>query len=120
MKAKKKLYIQQKKRYLSNIFGTNNKPRLSIFRSNSHIYSQIIDDLNGFTLCSFSTLEFKKSLGISFKVTKKNYASLVGKIIANKAKLLGINTVTFDRGKKEYKGRIKSLAEGARSEHLKF
>ena len=98
---------------------SNGKLRLSVFRSSRHIYSQIIDDVKQITLCSSSTLdpEVKKELKSSGTV---DAAERVGKNIAIKAKKNGLETVVFDRGGYLYHGRVKSLAEGARSNGLKF
>ena len=119
-KEKKKLYIQAKKRLLRHVVGTERKPRLSVFRSNKHIYAQLIDDHNGLTLCSSSTLEITKFVANFFQINKILKAYLVGRVVANKAIKLGIGSIVFDRGEKEYKGRIKNLAEGARKESLFF
>ena len=96
-----------------------NKLRLSVFRSNKHIYCQIIDDVKQITLCSSSTLdpEIKKDLKGSSTIEA---AEKVGKDIAAKAKKIGFEKVVFDRGGYLYHGRVKSLAEGARSSGLKF
>ena len=96
-----------------------NKPRLSVFRSNKHIYCQIIDDAKQITLCSSSTLDpdVKKELKGSGTI---DAAEKVGKDIATKAKKNGFKTVVFDRGGYLYHGRVKSLAESARSNGLKF
>lgn len=90
-------------------------PRLSVFRSNSKIYAQIIDDKKGHTLISagFADLEKKKA-------TKLEQAELVGVTLAQKAKKSGIEKVVFDRGSYKYHGRIKALAEGARKGGLVF
>ena len=91
--------------------------RLSVFRSNTHIYAQLIDDINGVTLASSSSLE--KSIKDQ-KLSKKNTAEIVGKEIAKKIISKGIDKVAFDRGKYKYHGLIKILAEAARSEGLNF
>ena len=91
--------------------------RLSVFRSNSHIYAQLIDDNKGVTLASSSSLE--KSIKDQ-KLSKKNIAEIVGKEIAKKIISKGIKDVSFDRGKYKYHGLIKILADSARSEGLNF
>jgi len=96
------------------VAGTSERPRLSVFRSNKAIYAQIIDDTKGITLASASSSK------IAEKVNKVESAGLVGKMIAEKAKSAGIQTVTFDRGGYLYHGRVKSLAEGAREGGLIF
>lgn len=113
----KKLYLQQKKRYLKKIVGSSEKPRLSVFRSHKHIYAQLIDDQTGHTLAFSSTLS--KTLEI-IKSGDQKSSFLVGQELAKKAKEKQITTIVFDRGDKPYHGRIKTLAEGARNEGLIF
>ena len=91
--------------------------RLSVFRSNTHIYAQLIDDIKGVTLVSSSSTE--KSIKDQ-KLSKKNTAEIVGKEIAKKIISKGIKDVSFDRGKYKYHGLIKILADSARSEGLNF
>ena len=120
MNTKKALFNKRKLRNrLSIRKNIGNKLRLSVFRSNKHIYCQIIDDIKQITLCSSSTLdpEVKKQLKSSGTI---DAAEKVGKNIALKAKENGFETVVFDRGGYLYHGRVKSLAEGARSNGLKF
>ena len=95
----------------------SNRKRLSVFRSNNHLYAQLIDDINGITLASFSSLE--KSIKDK-KLQRKEIAELIGKNIAKKIISKGIDKVAFDRGKYKYHGLIKILAEAARSEGLNF
>jgi large subunit ribosomal protein L18 len=116
-KTQKKLYVQQKKRYLKNIVGNTEKPRLSVFRSHKHIYGQIIDDESGHTLAFSSTLN--KELGIK-NTANKEAAYIVGQDLAKQATAKDITTIVFDRGDRPYHGRIKSLAEGARDQGLIF
>jgi large subunit ribosomal protein L18 len=97
--------------------GTSQKPRLSIFRSNTDIYAQLIDDANGQTLASASSKD--KDI-VAQKGNKVEKSKLVGTAIAKKASDLGIKTVTFDRGGYLYHGRVKSVADGAREGGLKF
>ena len=120
MSTKKSLFDKRKLRNrLSIKKNIGNKLRLSVFRSNKHIYCQIIDDVKQITLCSSSTLdpEIKKDLKGSGTIEA---AEKVGKDIAAKAKKNGFEKVVFDRGGYLYHGRVKSLAEGARSIGLKF
>ena len=120
MTKKKSLFDKRKLRNrLSIKKNIGNKLRLSVFRSNKHIYCQIIDDVKQITLCSSSTLdhEVKKDLKSSGTI---DAAEKVGKDIARKAKKNGLEIVVFDRGGYLYHGRVKSLAEGARSNGLKF
>jgi len=91
-------------------------PRLCVFRSNAHIYAQIIDDVNGKTLVSASSLEKDFEAG----ETKKETAKKVGAAIAKKALEANIKSIVFDRGGYQYHGRVKELAEGAREGGLEF
>jgi large subunit ribosomal protein L18 len=118
-KKEKKLYLQKKKRYLKKIVGTIDKPRLSIFRSHSHIYAQLIDDTRACTLTSCSTLE-KTFLTAEISPATKLAAFEIGKIVAKRAISKEIKVITFDRGSKPYHGRIQSVAEGAREGGLIF
>jgi large subunit ribosomal protein L18 len=93
--------------------GTSLCPRLSVFRSNSHLYAQLIDDEKGETLVSASTLEIKSG-------SKKEKSGKVGELISKKAKENKIEKVIFDKGRYDYHGRIKELAEKAREGGLKF
>jgi large subunit ribosomal protein L18 len=95
----------------------SNRNRLSVFRSNNHIYAQLIDDDKGITLASSSSLE--KSIK-DMNVSRKEIAEIIGKTIAKKIILKGINDVAFDRGKYKYHGLIKILADAARVEGLNF
>ena len=107
-----------KKRIRKIILGTNKKPRLSVFRSNKEIYSQIINDSNGETIISASSRE---KVIVDIKNSNKVLiAENVGKLLAEKALKKGIKDVIFDRGGYLYHGRVKSLAQGARSGGLKF
>jgi large subunit ribosomal protein L18 len=99
--------------------GTGNRPRLCVFRSLAHIYAQVVDDLNGKTLASASTLE-NEVCGDKKKAGNIGAAKLVGKAIAQRAKAKGIEAVVFDRGGYLYHGRVKALAEAARESGLKF
>ena len=119
MKKKKKLYVQQRKRILRKIIGTSEKPRLSVFRSHKHIYAQLINDQLNKTVVSCSTLipEIKTQIK-NFTPLKSSF--YVGKALAKKALEKKIITVIFDRGKRPYRGRIQSLAEGVRESGLIF
>lgn len=118
MKKKvQKLYLQQKRRYLKKIIGTSERPRLSVFRSHKHIYGQLIDDSQSKTLVSCSTLE--KALNLKNTSTQAAAFS-VGETLAQKALNKEIQFVVFDRNHKPYHGRIRKLAEGARSKGLLF
>jgi len=104
-------------RVRSKISGTTQKPRLSVFRSNSEIYAQLIDDETGKTLAAASSKE--KDI-LAQKVTKVEKSKLVGAAIARKATELGLKDVTFDRSGYLYHGRVKAVAEGAREGGLNF
>lgn len=112
IKRRSKIRLKLKK----NIRGNDNMPRLSVFRSNSHIYAQIIDDEKGQTLAAASSIS-KKFDEFENKIKK---ALEVGKLLAKEATKKGISSVKFDRGGYLYHGRVKSLAEGAREGGLKF
>lgn len=105
-----------KKSIRKNISGTTERPRLSVFRSNKQIYAQIIDDVKGVTVVSAGSLKNEES----HKVNKVDQAKMIGKEIAEKAIKAGIQEVVFDRNGYLYHGRIKSLAESARENGLKF
>ena len=108
--------IKRHKRVRGKIFGTAQKPRLCVFRSLKNIYAQVIDDENGKTLASASSLdkEFNQYGG------NKEAAKLVGQAVAKAALEKGITEVVFDRGGYIYHGRVQGLAEGAREGGLKF
>jgi large subunit ribosomal protein L18 len=118
-KMNTKLEQRQKVRYRirKKVNGVPTKPRLSVFRSNTDIYAQLIDDENGFTLAAASSKE--KDI-VAQKGTKTEKSKMVGEAIAKKAIALGLEKVVFDRGGNLYHGRIKSLADGAREGGLKF
>ena len=99
--------------------GTTSVPRLCVFRSPNHIYAQVIDDTQGRTLAAASTLDEEVKSGVEGK-NKTGKSELVGALIAKRAKSKGIDKVTFDRGGFKYHGRVKSLADAARGEGLKF
>jgi large subunit ribosomal protein L18 len=104
-------------RIRKTISGTEQRPRLAVFRSNKEIYAQLIDDVSGKTITAASSRD--KDIDAS-KVNKTEAAKLVGKAIAEKAVKAGVEAVSFDRGGYLYHGRVKSLAEGAREGGLKF
>lgn len=110
---------KQKIRYRirKKISGSAQKPRLSVFRSNTDIYVQLIDDIDGKTLAAASSKD--KDINAQ-KLTRVEKSKLVGQAIARKATELGITTVVFDRGGNLYHGRVQSVAEGAREGGLKF
>jgi len=110
---------RQKIRYniRKKVAGSGQKPRLAVFRSNTGIYAQLIDDVKGVTLASAST----KDKGVAAQKGKKvDQSKVVGQEIAKKAVALGVTEIIFDRGGYLYHGRVKALAEGAREGGLKF
>ena len=117
--TKKDRRYRIKKRIRKKIGGTAEKPRMSVFRSNKHIYAQLIDDDDGKTLCSYSTRK-KEVADQQEGLDKSSQAELVGKYLAQKSMEKGIKTVVFDRSGYRYHGRVRKLAEGARKEGLKF
>ena len=108
--------LKRHKRVRGKISGTPERPRLCVFRSLSHIYAQVIDDVTGTTLASASSVE--KDFGAYGG--NKDAAKKVGETIAARCKDKGIETVVFDRGGYVYGGRVQALAEGAREGGLKF
>ena len=120
MKLTRKEAIQRRhKRIRRRVFGTPERPRLSVFRSNQHIYVQVIDDTQHSTLVAASTLE--PDLRTSLSTGGNCDASIaVGKLVAERALKQGIRQVVFDRGGNLYHGRVKSLAEAAREAGLEF
>jgi len=111
---------ENKHRKLRNRFsGTAQRPRLAVFRSNNHMYAQIIDDTVGKTLCSASTLQKEVKAELE-KTNNVDAAAYLGTVIAKKALEMGITTVVYDRGGFIYQGKIKALAEAAREAGLEF
>ena len=104
-------------RIRKTVSGTEQRPRLAVFRSNKEIYAQLIDDVSGKTITAASSRD--KDIDVS-EANKVEAAKLVGKAIAERAVKAGVETVSFDRGGYLYHGRVKSLAEGAREGGLKF
>jgi large subunit ribosomal protein L18 len=114
MLEKKEKKIKRHKRVRAKIKGDLKKPRLCVFRSNTHIYAQLIDDEKGKTIISVNDLDLKA------KEKKIDISKKIGIMLAQKAKEKKIENVVFDRGGYKYHGRIKALAEGAREGGLKF
>lgn len=106
------------RRIRKKLSGTAERPRLRVFKSNKHIYAQIIDDATGKTLASMSTIDKEFTPGESTE--KVAVAKVVGEALASRAKAAGITKVIFDRGGSVYHGRVKSLSEGAREGGLEF
>ena len=115
IRTKQDARLRRRSRIRRKVNGTPEKPRLSVFRSLNHIYVQAIDDASGKTLFAASSKDVKaKGTG------NKDAAKLVGELIASKCKEKGIEAVVFDRGGYIYHGRVKALAEAARTAGLKF
>jgi large subunit ribosomal protein L18 len=104
------------KRVRGKVYGTAERPRLVVFRSNAGIEAQLVDDADGKTLAAASWLQLKKT----FKGNKTQQAAEVGKLLAERAKQADVESVVFDRGGYLYHGRVKALAEAAREGGLKF
>ncbi|MBR1443408.1 MAG: 50S ribosomal protein L18 [Firmicutes bacterium] len=114
--------IAREKRHFrirNNVKGTAERPRLAVFRSNQHIYAQIIDDTIGNTLAAASTMEADVKSKVE-KTSNIDAAKAVGEAVARKALDKGINTVVFDRGGYVYHGKVKALADAAREAGLQF
>ena len=108
--------LKRHKRVRAKVSGTPERPRLNVFRSEKNIYAQVIDDVNGVTLCSASSVE----KGFEGSGANKEGARKVGLAVAERAKAKGISEVVFDRGGYVYHGRVQELAEGAREGGLEF
>ena len=117
-KTKEAIRAKKRARVRKNIFGTPERPRLCVYRSNKNISCQVVDDVNGVTLAAASSLD-KDLADVSYGGNKEA-AKKVGELIAKKAAAKGISEVSFDRGGYIYHGRVKELAEGAREGGLKF
>ena len=118
-KSRSEIRIKKHNRMRNRFAGTAERPRLSVFRSNNHMYAQIIDDTVGNTLVAASTLD----KDVKAELTKTNNveaAAYLGTVIAKKALDKGIKTVVFDRGGFIYQGKVKALAEAAREAGLEF
>ena len=111
--------LQKHRRMRNKISGTTERPRLCVFRSNNHMYAQVIDDTVGKTLVSASTLQKEVKADLE-KTNNVEAASKLGTVIAQRALEKGINTVVFDRGGFIYQGKVKALAEAAREAGLVF
>jgi large subunit ribosomal protein L18 len=114
------LRVRRHRRLRKRVSGTAQQPRLCVFRSNLHIYAQVIDDEAGHTLVSASTKDKDARSTIKDDNKKTEQAKMIGQIVAERALQAGIEQVVFDRGGYKYHGRIKALADGAREAGLKF
>lgn len=121
IKGKEK-YASRKRRHKrvrGKVAGTPERPRLNVYRSLANIFAQVIDDHNGVTVVSASTIDREVAKQVAGK-TKVEAARIVGQVVAQRAKDAGVEVVVFDRGGYKYHGRIAALAEGAREGGLKF
>ncbi len=118
-KSTREARVRRHTRVREKIEGTEERPRLAVFRSLSHIYAQVINDVKGQTLASASTLDADVKKDTKGK-KKSAEAAMVGTLIAKRAKEKGIAQVAFDRGGFKYQGRVKALADAARKGGLKF
>lgn len=114
-RSKRAARIRRHKRVRRNLSGTSSRPRLNVFRSNTHIYAQVIDDSQGHTLVAANSLQIEAGSG-----DKTDAARRVGSLVASRAQEAGITSVVFDRGGYVYHGRVKALADAARKGGLKF
>lgn len=114
LQIKAKRYAERKTRVRAKVSGTSDRPRFSVFRSNAHIYGQLIDDTKGKTLVAFS------DVGMKEKENKVALAAKVGEELAKKAVAKKIKKVVFDRNGFKFHGRVKALADGARKGGLEF
>ncbi len=117
--SKSKVRVNKHRKLRNRFTGTPERPRLAVFRSNNHMYAQVIDDTVGNTLASASTLQKDVKAELD-KTNDVAAAAYLGTVIAKKALEKGITTVVFDRGGFIYQGKVKALAEAAREAGLKF
>ncbi|MDE6608800.1 MAG: 50S ribosomal protein L18 [Lachnospiraceae bacterium] len=117
--SRQKVRVKKHNRMRNHLSGTAERPRLAVFRSNNHMYAQIIDDTVGNTLTSASTLEKEVKAELE-KTNNVDAAAYLGTVIAKRALEKGIKTVVFDRGGFIYQGKIAALAEAAREAGLEF
>ncbi len=116
---RKQARMKRKKRIRKTIVGTEQRPRLCVFRSAKHIYAQVVDDVQGRTLAAASSLE--KAVKASPDINnKKTAANLVGKLVAERALEKGVKQIVFDRNGFLYHGRVKAVSDGARETGLDF
>ncbi len=111
-KTKRAARAQRRARIRSRVYGTAERPRMSVYRSNAEIYAQVIDDDRGHTIAAASSLD--DDAAPAEDTTKSGVAHRVGELVAERAKEAGVSAVVFDRGGFRYAGRVKALAEGAR------
>jgi large subunit ribosomal protein L18 len=111
--------LRRQRHVRKRLHGTSERPRLAVFRSSKHIYAQVINDDNGSTLASASTLDKDAKGEVPYGGNKKA-AALIGKLVAERAKQAGIDKVCFDRRSYKYHGRVQALADAAREAGLQF
>jgi large subunit ribosomal protein L18 len=119
LKQKNAQLDRRHRRVRARVNGTPQRPRLNVFRSLTNIYAQVIDDASGHTLASASTIDKVVAGQIEGK-SKVEAAKIVGQVLADRAKAVGVSAVVFDRGGYRYHGRVAALAEGAREGGLNF
>ena len=120
-KLSRKQQTQKRHRRLRrHIVGTSDRPRLAVFRSNNHIYAQVIDDATQSTLCSASTVDKELRSDLKANAGSCDASVAVGELVAKRAIAKGIQQVVFDRGGNLYHGRVKALADAAREAGLQF
>lgn len=117
--SRTKVRVKKHRRLRNNLIGTSERPRLVVFRSDKHMYAQVIDDLTGHTLAAASTVEKDIKSNLE-KTNNVAAASLVGETVAKRAVEKGVKEVIFDRGGYIYQGKVKALADSAREAGLKF
>ncbi|MAH58912.1 MAG: 50S ribosomal protein L18 [Synechococcus sp. ARS1019] len=118
--SRKQQTQKRHRRLRRQISGTSARPRLAVFRSNNHIYAQVIDDAAQSTLCSASTVDKELRTGLKSNGGSCDASTAVGELVAKRAIAKGIQQVVFDRGGNLYHGRIKALADAAREAGLQF
>lgn len=117
-RSPRELRVRRHFRLRKRVSGSSERPRLNVFRSNVHIYAQVIDDVQGHTLAAASTNE--KGWPADAPKAKTEQAALIGRLVAERAQAAGVTKVVFDRGGYKYHGRVKALAEAAREAGLSF
>jgi len=117
-RSPRELRVRRHNRLRKRVAGSSERPRLNVFRSNQHIYAQVIDDVAGTTLAAASTNE--KGWSEDDGKTKTDQAKIVGRLVAERAISAGVSKVVFDRGGFKYHGRVKALADAAREAGLNF
>ena len=118
--SRKQQTQKRHKRLRRNLIGTESRPRLAVFRSNNHIYAQIIDDSAQNTICAASTLDKDLKTSLNVSAGSCDASTAVGELVAKRALSKGIEQVIFDRGGNIYHGRVKALADAARVAGLNF